>query len=202
MAESIAGEEVLIVETDLLIKNKSSSETSGPTGGYVDVFFDTDTQCLTYRNNIMGTKAIMNVTGPTGVTGLIGPTGPEPTPSLANSCIFSMVFRKNDSTEYIRSRVAHDIAVRFIYEGTDIHIPIKFSFIASAKTNNTEATFDITDYTGRITYCSITLNLTKTPTMYNTTSISNLPTNQSLLLFRFGPTTTKSYVYLYFATLK
>jgi len=168
-----------IVEKSLLIKNKSSSsEDVIPNNGYSEIFFDTDLNRLSYRNSFSGLR------------------------SIENDNIFSIVFRKNDNTEYIKTKIPHDVAARFIYEGEDIQSLNKLSIIASTKSNTASATFDLTDFLGKTVYCSLTVDLTKVPTIYNIFSFSDLPNNQSLFLFRFGPTSGKSEIKLFFASLR
>ena len=196
MSNSVAGEDILIVQESLYIKNKSGSSNSGPTGGYVEIFFNSDDNCLSYGNQSIGVVPIENFTGPTGS---IGPTGPSA--SIGQNNIFSLSFNKNDSTEYIKTRTPRDIATRFIYEGSNVQSLSKLSIIASTSSDTTEATFDITDSYAKTVYCSATFELSETPTIYNITNFNDLPSSQSLLLFRYGPTSSKSHVYLFFASL-
>lgn len=199
MDDHVVGEETLVIQKNLFIKNKPGSVNTGPTGGYVEIFFNSDNSCLSYGNQSIGIIPIENTTGPTGSIGPTGPTGPSA--SIGQNNIFSLSFNKNDSTEYIKTRTPRDIAARFIYEGVNTQSLSKLSIIAATSHGTTEATFDITDSYAKTVYCSETVELTETPTIFNITSFSNLPTSQSLLLFRYGPTSGKSYVNMFFASL-
>ncbi len=85
---SVSGEEIVEVFDNIRIKSQAGSLASGPTGGFVQIFYNTETDCLSYRNDVLGTVNICasGSTGDTGFTGFTGPTG-----SVGNVSIFGAI---------------------------------------------------------------------------------------------------------------
>jgi len=75
MSGSIAADETVEIFNHINIINQPGSLASGPTGGFVQVFYDTETDCLSYRNDDIGLRNLCPSTGPTGSTGYTGYTG-------------------------------------------------------------------------------------------------------------------------------
>ena len=321
---SISGEQVVIVENNIQIINQSGSLASGPTGGYVQIFYNTDSNCLAYRNDSIGTIDICNVTGttgrtghtgpignvstfgsisasgtidsssggftsvrngvgdytitfdtarpdafysvttgiecevgdddrlivycnktstsfdiniteqdngttpgvpvdnpfsfsipvgnysdiilntgptgptgssgnigPTGSSGGIGPTGPTGvggTRAVYSTEYFSTSFFTNNP--FLSTTVSNSIASRIPFIGTTLATPTRINMILDTTAGTTSATMTLTNSTATVTYGTLVVVVNTTPSTYTMTGITGLPAASSLLLFRFGPTTT------------
>ncbi len=84
MSGSVAADETFEVFDHISIINQPGSLASGPTGGFVQIFYDTELDHLVYRNDVVGLH-ILSETGTTGPTGDTGPTGPLGNVSLWGS---------------------------------------------------------------------------------------------------------------------
>jgi len=75
---SISGEQTVEIFNHLALINQPGSLASGPTGGFIQLFYDTELNRLVYRNDVLGLHVLSETgtTGPTGSEGYTGSTGP------------------------------------------------------------------------------------------------------------------------------
>lgn len=114
-------------------------------------------------------------------TAWVTPVGAIP---AACKALFSTAFIQNngnDSVQFSGSSSLSDIVVcRFFYQGSTI-VPLSMlSVVASSGSSSPTGTIKIKN--GALEVCSISYSgITSTPTIYSTTSFSNVPTSPSVL---------------------
>ncbi len=225
MSVSVAADQTFEVFDNIRIINQPGSLASGPTGGFVQVFYDTETDCLSYRNDVIGLRSLCPNTGPTGDTGFTGPagdsgstgftgtigdTGPTgytgftgPSAGGSGAPVFSAVLRQNNNNEYIDTNSANTIAARFIFPGTSMATPTTIDLILATNSSIRTATITFTNADATVIYGTLVTGLavTTTPTIFSMASISGLPFGKEIVLLRYGPSIGSSQIRLYSFTL-